>query len=717
MFPEIHFIYTLEDLERLQEYIQENEFSVFTLDVETDSSNERKAQLYGIGLCFEEDTAFYIPIKDNRDIDYWRDLAPVKDLIQVCAENIKMVGHNILYDILVIKNNWGMDLRDNIYSDTMLQKHTLDEERPFGLKDVAVKYLGDWADIAQKELYENIKANGGRCTKEHMEMYLADTEVLGKYCAWDVFLTLKLFNMFEPRLKEEKLDKFFYEEEVMPLYKEVTIGMKDKGFPINVAHFEKLKEEISQDIAKLSDAIYDTIKDIVAEYELSVLKEELTITSRSAAGKLLVAQELATVENKELVFEWSPAVVAAMKQFYLTKNEATTIFNLNSTHHLSWLFFKKLELEPIAFTDGGAPKLDAATLEEFSGSNPIADKIIDFKKLQKLKSTYIEGLLDIQHEGVVYSSFLQHGTTSGRYSSTAPNCQNLPRVKDEDSGLTPLVLKYSNAIREGFISNPGYSIVAADQGSLEPRAFAEASGDVKLQEVFKRNLDLYSAIAIESFGLSDASADPNAKNYLKKLHPEARQKSKIFCLAVVYGSGAPRIAQLLGIDKEEAQRIIDSYLNAYPDLKLYIESCHSLATNYGKIVSKFGRVRHLPLAKQLHTRYGEKLLDWKWAKKNNKGEERYQMKNLLNNSTNFPIQSCAASIMNRAMIEIAKRFKKEKVDGYICSMVHDEVVCIVHDSQIELAGSIIQDCMENTCRLEVPLTAEPAIAKTWDKAK
>ena len=128
--------------------------------------------------------------------------------------------------------------------------------------------------------------------------------------------------------------------------------------------------------------------------------------------------------------------------------------------------------------------IDAATLEGLSGQHPFCDKIIEYKKLQKLSGTYIDGILNREYQGIVYASFLMFGTTSGRFSSGDPNLQNLPRVKDEESNLSPLVLKYTNAIKKGFVAREGYKIVNADYSQLEPCAFAAACGDEKLQAVF-----------------------------------------------------------------------------------------------------------------------------------------------------------------------------------------------------------------------------------------
>src|SRR5690606_8446511 len=171
----------------------------------------------------------------------------------------KVVGHNIIYDALVFENNFGFTIDSRIHSDTILMKHTLEEEPPFALKEIAPSVLGAWATKGQEALKENVIANGGRWTEDHKDMYLADTNVLGEYCCWDVILTILLYFHYNILLEKEGLSKFFYEEEVMPLYKEVTINMKRKGFRVDVEYFSKLKTDLSAEVARLESEILQSI--------------------------------------------------------------------------------------------------------------------------------------------------------------------------------------------------------------------------------------------------------------------------------------------------------------------------------------------------------------------------------------------------------------------------------------------------------------------------
>lgn len=744
--PKVNILNTVDKLKHFFEVTAIHNHSPYVvIDTETNSVLEKAADLFGIGICFNSNEAFYIPIRDNSANLLWKEKTLNKlagEIKKLCRER-KLLGHNIIYDILVLKRNLKIDLTENVYADTILLKHCIDEEPPFGLKEVSVKYLGDWADKAQKDLIENIKKNNGKTTKENMEMWKADTEVLAEYCCWDTLLTYQLFSKFSLLLEEQGLKSLFFDEEIMPLYKECVIPMKDRGFPIDVEYFNNLKAQIETDIVKLEDEIQETIADYTAEFinedftknfpikrsgnfakELASLMQVTASVTKAAFKKYVPETEQASLFKDWFLESISdqdlPQDLVAQAQYNLWKKrnpEDKYVFNLNSNKHLAWLFFEKLGVEPTEFTESGAPKLDAATLEGLSGQHPFCDKIIEYKKLQKLSGTYIDGILNREYQGVVYASFLMFGTTSGRFSSRDPNLQNLPRVKDEESNLSPLVLKYTNAIKKGFVAGGGYKIVNADYSQLEPCAFAAACGDEKLQAVFHNKWDLYCSIAIEATGLTEYSADKKAKNYLKNHRPELRQKFKAVALAVVYGAEANRISQVLGCTREEAQDIIDKYLEAYPGLVSYMKNCDKQVATEGVVKNRFGRIRHLTEAKQIAEQYGKKILDRRWAQQNDLTMTRWKFKNYLNNGKNFPIQSTAAHIVNRAMLAATREFKRRGIDGYISAQVHDEITCIVKEEQAELARKILKEAMENTTKIEVPLISEPMIADNWADAK
>jgi DNA polymerase I-like protein with 3'-5' exonuclease and polymerase domains len=719
-------------------------------DVETNSVEEVKADLFGIGICFTDQKAFYIPIRNPDGSKFWstsEESSIIKWLDNTLISR-GVIGHNIVYDCIVYSRNGGAVLDLHIKADTILMKHTVDEEPPFGLKEIAVRELGEWADNAQDELKNEVLAAGGKWTKENKDMYLASTKTLGTYCCWDVILTKLLYDLYSKKLQEEGLEQLFYHDEIMPVYRECTIVMKRRGFSVDVEHFQKLHEEISHELTKLEDAMYAEAKQQVVQFENALLEKEFAVNNsgnfpkvvaeclgaplpvnkksgKETLAKKAVEQQLKVTPQFQTFYEWVLGLTTfdeVAKQYdydlkekvqmNLWKNKygSDRVFNFKSNDHLIELFFNIKGLRPIDKTEKGKPKVDDKFIELAAQRDTIAEKLHIYKKLNKLQSTYVEGILGRQVDGVIYTSMLQFGTTSGRFSSRDPNLQNLPRPREEDSGMHPIVLKYTNSIREGFVAPKNHVLVDADYSALEPRAFAHMSNDEGLRGVFRKGEDLYSRIAIDVFKLQDISADPKHENYLKKVYPEFRHKAKVFCLSVPYGAEASRISQEMKTSYQEADKIVKAYLNAYPNLKKYMAICNQEAKKKGFVATEFGRIRHLKDCRAIYTLYGDNVLDFKWAQKMNQTEVRRKFKNSLNNAKNFKIQGLAAHIVNRAMLAITRQFKAQGVEGYVALQIHDQIVSVVKEEHAELAKNIMRDCMENTTKISVPLIAEPQIA-------
>ena len=225
------------------------------------------------------------------------------------------------------------------------------------------------------------------------------------------------------------------------------------------------------------------------------------------------------------------------------------------------------------------------------------------------------------------------------------------------------------------------------------------------------------------FGLTGVSARETDDNYLKNINPEARQLSKIFTLAVPYGANAGRIASIMKKPYEEAARIIDDYLEAYPKLKDYMDSQESEAKKLGRVKTRFGRVRHLPRAKFLYEKLKGKILSKK-AMKDYHDEEGvtlyFEFRNYMNNAKNFPIQATAAHVTNAALIKLSKTFEEHKIDGWIALTIHDEITCIVSKKDAHRSAILLKDAMEHnsiTDKIDVPMIAEPMIGNNFSETK
>lgn len=776
------------DYAKVLSYLKTCEYVAF--DLETDSANEKKARVIGIGVTGHVNQGFYIA--------FWKWDTASQSLVRiVSAEDEekfvwelcellikkKLIMHNGVYDITVMEDYYGILLTSALYADTILMKHTVDEERPFGLKDVAValqSQIGippeEVANQEQLELKESIEKAGGKATKTQMDIYKADFEIIGKYCCADVDLTLRLFFYFSKKLKEEGLEDFFYKQEVMPLYKHATIPMKIHGLKIDVDYFKELEKEVNHAIIRLSGEVFDMIREDVKPFvrqhlddhvkatktgrfaEELLLYYKIPIPSNKKTGKPTLAksalqslavsypdhvalnwllyeppfeevEEMQEVEQKDGTKAIMPVkvkraledpnpptlldevVYEVKKRIFVEKNpDHPEVFNLSSNAHLSWLLFEHHGCKAKTHSrETGAAKVDKEALEGFD--LPFIPKLAELKKQEKLLSTYVSPILEKQVEGWLYPSMLQFGTTSGRYSCAGGlNLQTLPRD--------------DKRIKKGFVAPEGYKIVNADFSALEPRIFSWVSGDAGLKAVWLNELDLYSQIAIDVFNLEGVSARESDKNYLKKVQPDFRQKSKVFTLAVPYGANAWRIAQLMGIPVEDAQQIINRYLDAYPELKEFMANQEETAKQTGIVPTKFGRVRHMPQCKELWNRYRGLLKNKKLMQEHlgsiPGSEIYYEFRTLLNNSKNFPIQATAAHVCNAALIKLAKSFKQKNIDGWICLQVHDEISCIVKEDQAELAAGLLKDAMENnviTAQIDIPIKAEPLIADNLAEAK
>lgn len=727
---------TPELLENFKQFVKDNydDIDIVSFDLETDSVEEIKANIYGIGLSFQDDEGFYLPVRAKDGSLFFG--AATQDAIDFVSNLLldkKIIAHNGIYDVLVWRFSTGVDLAHKLHADTILMKHCIDENPPFGLKETAVAYLGDWADKAQKDLYESIEANGGSTTKTNLQMYKADTSILGVYCTWDVMLTFKLFNIFSAKLESEGLLDFFYEDEVMPLYREVTIPMKYHGVAINTTFFTKLLEEAQQDILTLESSLMSELSDIVAPFCVELLNDNFPEKKAGNFAKKLAELEginLESLSKKSIdklpdcnFKSWIRGEQALTDDSRYTVQlechkdkhpELPYVFNLRSKAHLKWLFFGKLGLDPISHTDGGAPQVDDAFLSSVQKEHPWVTTLRELNTIEKIRGTYLQGILDRTVDGRLYTSFLQFGTTSGRFASRNPNCQNWPAPQKTGN----LSDKYVNAIRHGLVASPETKLIGADFSSLEPHIAAYVSGDKDLIDIFVTNKDFYSAVAIKQFKLDHLSAYKTDPNYLGDIDKDTRNKTKTYSLAAFYGASGYRIAEVLGCEVEEANELLNGYLDAFPGIRKFISKAHYDACHLGYVKTIFGRVRHLGQCKELFDLYGHSLLDARWARSKNLSEERSTFKNLLNNAVNFQIQGTAGHVMNRAMLKTKRLFDKHGIKGKIIMTIHDEQLVEVHASQVDKAAELIKQAMETAVTLApIQLKATPIIGDSYGECK
>lgn len=677
---------SLEDLKVLKEFINSN--SLIAYDIETTGLNRRKDKIVGIGVSSAE-KGMYLPTA-NFD---------KQDIIQVLEllKNKKLLMFNAAFDATFTYNFYGVELLNALHTDVLLLKHTCDEEFPFGLKEIATKLFGHDVKKEKEEMKESIKANGGTPT----EFYKADVELLGKYCIQDCLLTFKLYNHYLPLLNKQGLNYFFYNEEVMPLYKLITIPMERSGVKLDLKKIEEYHFDIQNDIDLLEAGIQTAINPYLNEFTQWFLNKEYPLKTNT--GK--IPKYIQKYGNQLEAFK-------ADNDGYM--------FNLDSKHHLKKLFFGALKEQPINTTDKGNPQVDEEFLDEMAKKYAWAQDLIYYNKLNKIRSTYYIRFLDEQEDGIFYPSFPQHRTVSGRYAS---DLQQLPRPLE---GGDFRLVKYTNVIRE-FILPKLDKLISADYEQLEPTTFAHVSGDEGLQNIFKSGLDFYSEIAIRTENLKDVSSDKMADNYLGKVNKGVRQRAKAYSLGIAYGMTDYKLHLDLGIEQKEAERLINDYFRAFPKLHRWIVNSHDIACTYGAIRCQSGRIRHLHNARRIFTSYGASILNSLYLYKTygqntavyeQVKEERKTFKNLMNNAVNFQIQGLAASIVNRAALEIVDKFTKLGMKSHIVAQIHDELVFDVPELETESACDIIKKAMENSVfKLSVPLKTVPQIGNNFRECK
>jgi DNA polymerase I-like protein with 3'-5' exonuclease and polymerase domains len=753
-----------ETLKQLLDHINSSEYVAY--DTETNSLNPRKGSIIGFSVSGEIGKGFYMPIRE------WKNEELVElDIEGTNADKLakyaisqllkkKLVMHNASFDIRFTKNFYSVDLLPALHADTAMLVHTVKEEgafgfgNPFGLKSIAKmvqKEIGldveAEANEEQLELKASIKANGGAVSKDNFEIYKADMAILAKYAAADTDLTLRIYNHFLKILQEEGLETFFFEEEVMPVYREVTIPMEEHGIRLDVKLIQETQDSIKKDLEEQATAV---VKELLALPQVRGWILEQARTAYPPKHKGTFAQRLLEQNGIELPksertgkFTINKAAVTALaegpiKDFlmtgdesYLTKEQVARVsmalwkedndgqfFNIQSKDQLGKIAFDVLGEKPLSTTDKGKPQFDEDMIQSISAKYSWAKHLRLYNKLTKIKTAYVDRFLDAAEDERFYPYFKQNGTVSGRYGS---DLQQLPKPlepgQDED-----MIMGYTNVVRAFFICDDGTKLLDNDYASLEPRVFATVAGDQGLKDIFNNDLDFYSHIAIKTEKLEGVSAHTKAPNFLKKVDPVKRQTAKAYSLGVPYGMSGYALAMSLGVDKKEGERLVEGYLSGFPQLREWRENSRKFVKEHGYIKNKVGRIRHLPQAKEIYAHFGDKIIeDWRFRKEI---ERQYGVeavtnlyrdyKNALNNCLNYQIQSYSASIVNRAALQINRRFRKENIVGQVIAQIHDQLICQVREEDVERACVIMQDCMENTTKLDgVELVAIPEVANNF----
>ncbi len=353
---------------------------------------------------------------------------------------------------------------------------------------------------------------------------------------------------------------------------------------------------------------------------------------------------------------------------------ADETFNINSPKQLSVILFEKMKLPVIKKTKTGF-STDVSVLEQLADEHELPEKILTYRQLAKLKSTYVDALPEeiFKKSGRVHTSFNQTVAATGRLSSSNPNLQNIPIRSD-----------MGKAIRKAFTAEGDGMLLSADYSQVELRILAHLSGDEALRSAFEKGEDIHSRTAAEIFGSSIDNVDE-----------ESRRMAKAVNFGIVYGLSAFGLSRQLKISQRDARDFIDQYFGLYKNVKVYMENTVSEARKNGYTLTLFNRRRYLPDLNSKNRQVRE-------------GAERVAI--------NSPIQGTAADLIKVAMIQLSHQIRDMKLQSKMILQVHDELVFECPVEEKTKMESLVKNEMEGACKLSVPLVVDMGWGKNWNDA-
>ncbi len=587
-----HLVDDPDSLEDLAQKLQsENEIC---FDTETTDLNPLEAELVGIGFSIKPGTAWYVPVNGNLGLkNVLKALAPIFN-----NPNIKFFAHNLKYDLHILKNS-GLRI-PNVCFDTILASYLLSpQSRRHSLDALSLEVLGK-VKIPTSDLIGK--------GKQQISMKEAPIEKVTAYCCEDVDYTLRLKEIYQPKLKERKLESLLIDLE-LPLLK-VLLRMERRGIFLDKEIIHRLSGRVNAELEKIEQEV------------------------RQLAGGCS--------------------------------------FNLKSPKQLGEVLFDKMGITPPKKTKAGF-STSAKILETLQADHPIAKKMLEFRSLEKLRSSYIETLpKEINPKtGRIHPTFNQSVAATGRLSCQSPNLQQIPI-------RTPL----GREIRKAFKpEKEGWSFLSADYSQIELRLLAHFSEDPRLISAFENGEDIHTHTAATVLNISPESVTK-----------EQRRQAKAVNFGIIYGQQAFGLSQELGISIEEAGKFIRTYFERYKRVQDFIESCKKKVRKTGVASTIIGRERPIP---EIHSK---------------NPQIRASAERL---AVNTPLQGTAADLIKKAMIMIDQKLKQEQHLGYMVLQIHDELIFETPDFELLALEQMVKKEMEGVYQLKVPLTVDVSIGKNW----
>lgn len=439
------------------------------------------------------------------------------------------------------------------------------------------------------------------------------------------------------------------------------------------AHMPRVKTDLplAQECAVMKSVSTRLLTEIEAnEQEYLLYNIEMPL-----AEVLASMEHLGFMVDRKGIAEFTQKISGELKQI---QNEIYELageeFNINSPKQLGVILFEKMGLPAKKKTKSGY-STNADVLESLQNENPIIDKILWFRTLSKLYSTYCEGLLKvIGEDGRIHSSFIQTETRTGRISSTEPNLQNIPVRKE-----------IGREMRKFFVAKDGCLLADADYSQIELRVLSHIADDEEMIKAFNDEVDIHTVTASQVFNMP-----------VEMVTPLMRSRAKAVNFGIVYGIGAFSLAKDIGVTRKEADDYIKGYLRHYSGVDKYMETVAKDAKEKGYVSTLWGRRRYLPelnSSNGMLRAFGERV------------------------ARNMPIQGTAADIIKIAMVRVYNRLKEEKMEAKLILQVHDELIVEAPEEETSKAAKILSEEMENACQMKVRLRADVNTGKTWYDAK
>ena len=448
--------------------------------------------------------------------------------------------------------------------------------------------------------------------KNQLTMRDVPLDQIAEYAAEDADVTLKLKNFFAPELKKAGIESLFFDIEMPLIY--VLAEMEQTGVKLDTVALKQSSEELTEALLKLEKEIH----------------------------------ELAGVK-----------------------------FNINSSKQVGEILFERLKIEEKAKkTKTGSYSTSEDILEKLRSKHPVVDKLLEYRGLKKLLSTYIDALPELISPvtGKVHTSYNQTVTATGRLSSTNPNLQNIP-IRDA----------LGREIRKAFIpDNADCTFFSADYSQIELRIMAHLSNDEHMIEAFRSGADIHAATAAKIYGIP-----------VEEVSSDMRRKAKTANFGIIYGISVFGLAERLNIPRAESKELIEGYFKSYPGIRDYMDESIRIAKEKGYVETIFKRKRYLPDINS-----------------HNAIVRGYAERNAIN----APIQGSAADIIKVAMVRIFNRFESEGLKSKMILQVHDELNFNVCNDELEKVKQIVLEEMEGAIKLQVPLIADCGEGVNWLEA-